>query len=161
MGAQRRRMLPAWTGVVLVAAGFLTFVASFFLLPLYFTACFDPCIAPTPHITTWDFSLNALAQLSVTPVAEAGILVLCYLPLLAAVTVVGCSVGFLVWPHRTLAMWSFRAWLAGSIALGIMLLLVLLLPLLSLIRPNVGFFGMLVGYGLLWAGNRVFLTAHP
>jgi hypothetical protein len=78
-----------------------------------------------------------------------------YLPLLAAVTVVGCNVGFLVRPHRALATWGHRAWLTGSIALVLMLLFVLFVASFFAGRPDSGFLGMLFGYGLLWGGNRV------
>jgi hypothetical protein len=124
-----------------------------FWLPLYVSMV--DCCAPR-YFTVWNLSLNVLSHFQGAPVPDTFLLLLCYLPLLAAVTVVGCSVGFLVHPQRTFAIWSSRGWLIGSIAL------VLLLPFLFLfIRPAIGYLGMLFSYGLFWAGNRIFLTAHP
>lgn len=157
LDARRRLVLPAWAGFLFIALGFLAFGVSYFLLPVDVTTvnCFDSC-TPPGHATAWEYSLNVLSHLSVTPVTEACLLLLCYLPLLAAVMIVGCGIGFLVHPRRTLATWSYRGWLTGFIAL------VLLLPfLLFFVRPDIGYLGMLFGYGLLWGGNRVFLTAHP
>jgi hypothetical protein len=161
MGARRRLVLPAWTGFLLIASGFLSFVVSYFLLPLYVTTvnCFDTC-TPPKHATAWEFSLNLLSHLPGTPVTDTFLLVLCYLPLLAAVTVVGCSIGFLVHPQRTFATWSSRSWLTGSIAL-VLLLLFWLLFLSIFVRPAIGYLGMLFGYGFLRSGNRVFLTVRP
>jgi hypothetical protein len=172
MEARRQLVLPAWKGLVLVAVGFSAFVVSYFLLPLYFTECPGSCFyipSGTHDTTTWEFTLNLrsgweywaneLPHVDISLVTDTLVLALCYLPLLAAVTVVGCGVGFLVRPHRALARWGHRAWWTGSIVLGTMLLLTLLMPLLSLLHPGIGYVGMLVGYALLWGGNRVFRTA--
>lgn len=77
-------------------------------------------------------------------VEAALVLLLCSLPLLAAVTVVGCSsIGFLVYPQRTVAIWSYRVWLAGISTLAIAL------PFLSfvILKAEIGYVGMLFGYG--------------
>lgn len=155
MVARRQFVLPAWAGFLLVAIGFLAFVASYFLLPFYVVNCFDSCANPTYSPTTWAFAANGLSHLSVTPVTSVILVVLCYLPLLIAVAIVGCSFGFLVYPLRTFATWSYRAWLAGSIALVILVLVVLLF-----VWPDIGYPGMLFGYGLLWGGNRILLAAQ-
>jgi hypothetical protein len=172
MVARRQLVLPAWKGFVLVAVGFIVFVTSYFLLPLYFTECPGSCFwipSGTHYTTTWEFTLNlrsgweywanGLPHVDISLVTDTLVLALCYFPLLAAVTVVGCSVGLLVRPRHAVAVWSSRMWLAGSIVLGTMLLFTLLIPLLSLLHPGIGYLGMLVGYGLLWGGNRVFRTA--
>jgi hypothetical protein len=116
--------------------------------------------------TAWQLSLNSLSawqyvvkHVDISLVTWSILLVLDCLHLLAAATVVACSVGFLVWPHRALATWGHRAWLVGSVALALMLLVVLVLAGIVAGGPHLGFLGLLVGYGMLWAGNRVFLTA--
>jgi hypothetical protein len=85
--------------------------------------------------------------------------VLSSLPLLVAVAVVACSFGFLVRPKRALARWGHRAWLVGCIALVLFLLVDLFLFSFFGGGPEKGFFGLLFGYGLLWAGNRVALNS--
>lgn len=158
--ARQRRIALAWTGFLLIVIGFLSFVGSYFLLPVVVVACFDDC--PSTYFTAWETSMRALSLLPVTmgqslffPLVI--VLLLCCLSLLAAVTVLGCSISFLVHRHRALAIWSHRAWLAGII----MLVLALPLVFFPFVRPEIGYLGMLVGYGLLWAGNHVFLTAQP
>ena len=47
------------------------------------------------------------------------------------------------------AFWSTGALVAGSVVLGLMLPLLLILG-----QPDWGYLGMLLGYGLLWAGSR-------
>jgi hypothetical protein len=81
--------------------------------------------------------------------------------LLIAVTGVGCMVGFLVPPHRTVGLWGQRARRAGAIALALMLLWSLVVVVGFRGGPSLGFVGLLVGYGLLWTGNRIVLTARP
>ena len=160
--ARRRRVGSAWTGFLLTGVGFLVFICSYFLLPvLVVVFCLDCGPEPRPHFTAWEMSLRSLALIP----DELGqslifmlvfILFVCYLPLLAAVAVLGCSIGFLVRPHRTFATWNHRVWLAGISALGIAF------PFLFwFVRPDIGYVGMLFGYGLIWGGNRLFLTAYP
>ena len=166
MGASRRFVGPAWRGFLLIGAGFLVFAVSYFLLPLYVTTmtCFDTCSpdqlhAPAQHGTVWEFSLNMAAHLSVsvTPVVDSLIVLLCLLPLFAAVMVVGCSIGFLANPQGMFATWSHRGWRTGITALALIFVLSLVF-LSSVLRPEIGYVGMLLGYGLLWRGNRVFLV---
>ena len=83
---------------------------------------------------------------------------LCYLPLLAAVMVVACLLGFLVRPHRAFVTWSHRVWLTGSITLVLFLLVVLLfIFLLGALflggGPEIRVFRAAFGYGLLWPGQ--------
>ena len=148
-------MLPGWMGFVLAALGLLVLIASFFLPPVYVVSCVDSCAQPKLYATAWAFSLTFLRDLSSSPVANVCFLVLAYLPLFAAVTNAVCSFGFLVWPHRAFVTWSRRAWLTGSIALVLFLLVVMFLASFFGGGPEKGFFGLLLGYGLLWAGNRV------
>ncbi len=146
--------------------GVLVFVASYFLLPVVAYQCEDACgwLYPTTWQlslyteSAWQYEVNALPHFDISLVPSTILLVLYYLPLLAAVTVVGCSLGFLVRPHRALATWGHRAWLTGSIALVLMLLVVLFVAKFFGGGPYSGFLGLLVGYGLLWGGNRVFLN---
>jgi hypothetical protein len=159
MAARRQLVAPAWAGFLLIITGCLSFVGSYFLLPVVEISCFDTCDVPYTYATAWEMSLLSLPALSYPGflVGAAVALALCYLPLLAAVMVVGCSIGFLLHPQRTFANWSHRAWLVGIIAL------VIALAFLSffILHPYIGYGGMLFGYGLFWAGNRLFLTAHP
>lgn len=166
MGARRRLVLPAWAGFVLVVMGVLVFVASYFLLPVIADQCEDACgwLYPTTWqlslygLSAWQYEVNALPQFDISLVPDTILLVLYYLPLLAAVVVVGGSLGFLAHPKRTLVTWSHRAWLTGSIALVLMLLVVLFVAKFFGGGPYSGFLGLLFGYGLLWGGNRVFLN---
>ncbi len=160
MMARRLHALPAWTGFMLAILGLLVLVASFFLPPLDVVPCVDACAQPNRYATAWAFSLNTLSLLPSSPIISVVLLVLCYLPLLAAVMVVACLLGFLVRPHRAFVTWSHRVWLTGSIALVLFLLVVLFLSFVSLGGgPELGFFGLMFGYGLLWAGNRVALNS--
>lgn len=159
MEMRRQPVFPAWAGFVLAALGLLALVVSFFLPPLYVTDCFDSCAQPKHYATAWVFSRSTLSLLPSSPITSAAILVLCYLPLIAAVIAVSCLFGFLVRPHREFATWSYRVWLVGSIALVLLLLVVLFLVSFFSGRPEKGFFGLLLGYGLLWAGNRVVLNS--
>jgi hypothetical protein len=163
MDVRRRRVFLAWMGFVLAILGLLVLVVSFFLLPLDVVPCSDACAQPQLSATAWEYSLTSLRDLPASLVFNVCLLVLCYLPLLAAVMVVACLLGFLIRPHRAFVTWSRRAWLTGSIALVLFLLVVLLLVFLlgALFLgggPEVGFFGLLFGYGLLWAGNHVAFT---
>jgi hypothetical protein len=225
-------VLPAWTGVVLAVLGLLVFVVSYVLLPLFYPYCYGPCTRYDSG-ALWQFALAAVSKLQddvqslpdpefvfsllndaifygiflvlsvlalLAAVTVVGcsvgwlvrphpaftvwghrawrtgsialvLMLLCILllivlsvgglPLLAAVTVVGCFVGSLVPPHRERAVWGHRAWRTGSIALVLMLLCILLVAVLFRSGPYLGFFGLLAGYGLLWAGSRVFPTARP
>ena len=155
MSVRRSRVLLAWTGCGLSALGLLVLVISFFLLPLDVVPCVDSCAQPNRYTTAWALSLNTLSLLPSSPIISVVLLVLCYLPLLAAVMVVACLLGFLVWPHRAFVTWSHRVWLTGSIALVLLLLVALFLASFFSGGPEKGFFGLLFGYGLLWAGNRV------
>lgn len=159
MEVRQQRVLPALIGFALAALGLLALVVSFVLPPLCVVSCVDACAQPKLYATAWAFSLTLLANLPISPVINVFILVLCYLPLLAAVMVVACLLGFLVWPHHAFVMWGFRAWLAGSIALVLLLLVVLFLVSFFSGGPEKGFWGLLFGYGLLWAGNRVALNS--
>ncbi|MGZ3582573.1 MAG: hypothetical protein ACXWQR_02575 [Ktedonobacterales bacterium] len=148
MEARHRLVVPPWVGFLLIVVGFLTFVGSYFLLPIAAVACFDDC--PSAYFTAWEMSMRGLSNLPVFLGPSVIILVLCYLPLLAAVTL-------LVHPQLTFATWNHRAWLAGISALGIAFLGLFF----SFIRPDIGYLGMLFGYALFWAGNRLLLTSHP
>ena len=160
MMARRLHALPAWTGFMLAVLGLLVLVASFFLPPLYVVPCVDSCAQPKSlrHSVGifadlhWRFSHPLRSSMSC-------ILVLCYLPLLAAVMVVACLLGFLVRPHRAFVTWSHRVWLTGSIALVLFLLVVSFLFSFFRGGPELGFWGLMFGYGLLWAGNRVVLNS--
>ena len=159
MMARRLHALPAWMGFMLAILGLLVLVASFFLPPLDVVPCLDSCAQPNRYTTAWALSLNTLSLLPSSPIISVVLLVLAFLPLLAAVTVVACLLGFLVRPHRAFVTWSHRAWLTGSIALVLFLLVVTFLFSFFLGGPELGFFGLLFGYGLLWAGNRVALNS--
>jgi hypothetical protein len=157
MGARQPRVVLRWAGFLLIVTGFLAFLASYFLLPIYVTTlnCFDYC-TPPKRATTWEFSQNLLAGFSIAPVFDSLVLVLLYLPLLAALVVMGSGLGFLANPDRAFALWIRRGALTGSIAL------ILLFPFtLILSRPEIGYFGMLAGYAACWGGYVLYLTAHP
>ena len=159
--ARLRRVGSAWTGFLLTGVGFLVFICSYFLLPvLVVVFCLDCGPEPRPQVTAWETSLRVLSFVQVdrdqSLILMLVFILLCYLPLLAAVAALGCSIGFLVHPHRTFATWNHRVWLAGISALGIAF------PFLFwFVRPDIGYVGMLFGYGLIWGGNRLFLTAYP
>ena len=155
MGVHRRRVFLAWMGFMLSILGLLVLVASFFLLPLDVVPCFDSCAQPQLSATAWEYSLTSLRDLPASLVFNVCLLVLSYLPLLVAVAVVACSVGFLVRLQRTFARWGHRVWLVGGIALVLFLLVDFFLAAFFGEGPGKGFFGLLFGYGLLWAGNRV------
>lgn len=152
--ALRRRAVSAWIGFLLIAAGFVVVAVSYFLFPVFVVSCFYHCGAPV-YSTAWELSKYGLSNFPDSPAVNA--LVLSSLPLLAVTTVVGCSICFLVAPHRMFAIWSYRALVAGFIALVILVTFLLYFGT----EPQIGYVGMLLGYGLLWGGNRLFLTAHP
>jgi hypothetical protein len=156
MQARARYATPTLTGLILIGAGFLVFVGSYFLLPLYVTTvnCFDVC-EPSMSATMWELSLRLLANANFSPVGSVVILALLQIPLLAAVVGIGCSLAYRVRAHRMLAVWRKRAWVAGSAALFLMLPL-----LLVMVRPDWGYLGMLLGVGMCWAGTRI-LSAPP
>jgi hypothetical protein len=107
--------------------GLLLFGVSYYLLPVDAIHCRDMCgQGQTWDYTTmgqlsryalsaWQYEMNAQPQFSSSVVLDTILLVAHYLPLLAAVTVVGCSVGFLVRLHRTFTVWGHRAWLTGEL----------------------------------------------
>jgi hypothetical protein len=100
--------------------------------------------------------MDWLESLPNNPLGASFVLLLHYLPLLAIAIAVGCGIGFLIYPRRVLMKWIFRSWVAGGIALLIML------PLLFFFRrPEIGYLGMILSYGLFWGGNRLFRMAHP
>lgn len=155
---RRQRGGSTWVGFLLTGVGFFAFVGSYFLLPVVEISCFDTCDVPYTYLTAWEMSMRALLGLSDPGflVAGAFALFLSYVPLLAAVTIVGCSIGYLVHPHRTFVTWNYRAWLVG------ISVVVIALPFLSffILHPYIGYVGMLFGYALFWGGNRLFLTAN-
>lgn len=157
----RRLILASGASFLLVIVGLLAFVGSYFLLPLYLTTlnCFDSC-TPPKYATAWEFSLNVLSRFSFSPPVSAGILVLLWIPLLAAAAVLGCSFGLLVYPRRAFATGIRLSGLMGGSALVLSLLLYLVF-LSGFIRPGLGYPGMLVGYGLFWGGGRLLVTVHP
>jgi hypothetical protein len=169
METRLRLVLPDWTGLVLVVMGALLFIASYFLLPVAVEGCVDSYCGYTYPTTwqlsqyalsAWEYWVNAVPHLDISLVTDTIVLALYYLPLLAAATVVACSAGFLVWSHRAFTTWGRRAWLTGSIALAPMVLIFLLLTAFFGGEPQIGFLGLLVGYGVLWAGKRI-SSAQP
>jgi len=157
MTTQQRQTAPAWRGFFLIVVGFLAFIVSYFLLPLYITTvnCFDYCTPPVHH-TTWEDSLIILEHIPYNPFIDLVVLILDYLPLLAVLIIFGLGVGFLIQPQRFFVKWLFRSWLTGIVSL-----LSALPFLFFLSRPEIGYLGMLVSYGLFFGGYRVFLAAHP
>lgn len=155
MQVRRSSVILASTGLLLAILGLLVLVVTFFLLPLDVVPCSDACAQPQLSATAWEYSLTSLRDLPASLVFNVCLLVLSYLPLLVAVAVVVGSFGFLVRPQRAFARWVHRAWLVGCIALVLFLLVDLFLASFLGGGPEKGFFGLLFGYGLLWAGNRV------
>jgi hypothetical protein len=157
MGARARSTVSTLTGLALIVVGLLVFAGAYFLLPLFLTTvnCFDVCGPPLTR-TMWEDSQHLLANLAFFPVANVLILVLHHLPPLGAVAGVGCTIAYRVSALRAFAIWSRRAWFAGAAAL----LLILLLSLLGS-QPELGYLGMLVGYGVCWVGSRLLLSAQP
>jgi hypothetical protein len=137
----------------MIGAGFLVFIGAYFLLPLFITgglACGDVCDSPK-SVTILELLLRALSGLTLYPIGNTLFLALLSLPLLGAVVGVGCSLVYLVQLRRALAVWSTVALVVGTVAL-----FPLMVPLFAVLgRPDIGYLGMLVGYGLLWAGSRL------
>lgn len=157
MEAHTQSRMPALVGLVLIIVGFVVFVGSYFLLPLFVTtlfSCFDVC-GPAISRTAWEDSLYLLANFEFFPIANTLVLALYHLPLLAAVVGVGYSLAYRVRPSLSLAIWSRRIWIVGTIALIVMLLLLLIGA-----RPDWGYLGMLLGYGMCWVGSRL-LAGYP
>jgi hypothetical protein len=146
----------AWSSFLLIIGGFVLFIISYFLLPLYETiSCFDACTPPV-HRTAWVSSLRFLLDFSFAPVAASFALTLHYLPLLAVLLMLGFSAGFLLHPQRRYTTWYHLSWIVGISAL-----LIALPFLFFFIHPDIGYVGMLLSYGLFYGGHRLFLSAHP
>lgn len=157
MGPRLRPSVAGWAGSALIVVGFLLVAVSYFLLPLYVTTlnCFDACTPPKTG-TAWELSLNVLSHVQNTPIPNALDLALAYLPLLGAVVGTGGSIAYLVHPRRMFAGWSNRAFVAGTVAL------IIIVPFLVVMtRPDAGSVGMVLGYGLFWGGNHLVLSARP
>jgi hypothetical protein len=153
MEARARYSVSTVIGLLLLFMGFLVFIGAYFLLPLFITgglACGDVCASPK-SVTILELLLRALSGLTLYPIGNTLFLALLSLPLLGAVVGVGCSLVYLVQSRRALAVWSTVALVVGTVAL-----FPIMVPLFAVLgRPDVGYLGMLVGYGLLWAGSRL------
>ena len=111
---------------------------------------------PPTHRTAWEESMVILAQIPNDPFSNSVILAFHYLPLLATLMIFGSGIGYLIHPQRFFVRWLFPSWLTG------IAILFIALPFLTVFtRPEIGYFGMLVSYGLFFGGYRVFLAAHP
>jgi hypothetical protein len=156
MRGRLSRTAPVWTGLM---TGFLVFVVAYFLLPVLLAngvvTCGDVCVSPK-SFSMWTLSLYQLSNFRLAPLGHALVLVALLLPLLGAVGGAGCSLVYHVRARHVFAVWSTGALVAGSVVLGLLLPLVLILG-----QPGWGYLGMLVGYGLLWAGSRRLLAAPP
>ena len=159
MAAIRQWAKSVWAGFLLLVFGFLIMLTSYFLLPLFVsTFCFDTCQEPiTPYApTAWESSMRFISSFWISPLANSFALLIQYLPIVTAAVIVGSGITFLARPRHVLITWIFRWWLVGLIALGVGL------PFLSIYsHPGTGYFGMLVSFGLFWAGNRLIRAAHP
>jgi hypothetical protein len=156
MGIQQRRS-PLIMSSFLIISGFVMFIISYFLLPLAVTtaSCIDTCTPPI-HRTMWGSSLQILSSFSNFSFSTLCILVLHYLPLLAGLLMLGCSLGFLIQPRRFFVVWFYRIWFTGMSAL------LLILPLLIFfMQPEIGYPFLLLSYGLIFGGYRLFLGAYP
>jgi len=155
MRARVRPTLSTLTGLALIVAGFLVFVGAYFLLPLFITGgltCGDVCNSPK-SVTISELLLRALSLFALEPIPNTLFLALLSLPLLGAVVGVGYSLAYRVRARRAVAVWSTGALVAGTVAL-----FPLMVPLFAILgHPETGYLGMLLGYGLLWAGNRLLL----
>lgn len=159
MGARVPSKASIFVGLALIVAG-----EGYSFAPIFCSHSMSrqrtalTAVAVLPYPTQCgELSLRLLSRFEVAPIGNALVLGLCYLPLLSAVVGVGCGIIYLIWARRAFAVWSIGALIAGGAALCLMLPLLLLLPF----RPQTGYLGMLVGYGLLWAGNRLLLRAPP
>lgn len=147
MKINQQLIFPRLSGIFLIIIGFISFVISYFFLPLFVTAlnCFDSCTSPH-NGTTWDASLRLLSGLSFFPLFIF-LLVLCYLPLITIFILFGDSIIFYFKPRIAYVKWFNRSWWIGIIPLIIML------PFLFFfILPQIGYLGMLVGFVLLRIG---------
>jgi hypothetical protein len=144
-------------GLTLIGAGFLVFVVAYFLFPVLLAngvlTCGDVCVWPKSS-SMWTLSLYQLSNFRFAPIGRALVLAALFLPLVGAVGGAGCSLVYHVRARHVFAFWSTGAVVAGSVELGLMLPLLLLLG-----QPDWGYLGMLLGYGLLWAGSRRLLAA--
>ena len=156
MGEPARFTVNAVTSLALIGAGFLVFVVAYFLLPVLLAngvlTCGDVCVSPKPS-SMWTLSLYQLSHFRLAPIGRALVLAVLFLPLLGAVGGAGCSLVYHVQARHGCAVWSTGALIAGYVVLCLMLPLLLLLG-----RPDWGYVGMLLGYGLLWAGSRRLLA---
>lgn len=160
MEARQRLAVPAWVGLVLSVVGVLALVGAYFLLPLWeipASVCEQGiCENPFRQMTGWETTLNLLTTLPSSTFGNVALLVMFNLPLLAAVTIVGCHVGLLVHPHRTFAVWTAGVWGAGIVAIVLMFFL---LSLFS--HPWTGYLAMWLGYAVLWGSNILLRFARP
>jgi hypothetical protein len=159
MRGQLSRTAPVWTSLTLIGAGFLVVVVAYFLLPVLLAngvlTCGDVCVSPKSS-SLWTLSLYQLANFRFAPLGRALVLAVLFLPLLGAAGGAGWSLVYSVRARHVFAVWSTGALVAGSGVLGLMLPLLLIFG-----QPDWGYLGMLVGYGLLWAGSRRLLAAPP
>lgn len=154
MGTHQRRTKSHWRGFLLIIIGFLSFNVSYFFLPFYGTTlnCLDTC-SPPIYRTAWESSLQVLSHFSIAPFADSVVLILHYLPSIAALMVLAGSIGFIIHPQLFSLKWIYRSLLTGMITL------LIALPFLFFFsRPEIGYLGMLLGYGLFFGGYRLFLT---
>jgi hypothetical protein len=156
MEARARYSVSTVIGLLLLFVGLLVFIGTYFLLPLFITgglACGDVCASPK-SVTILELLLRALSGLPLYPIGNTLFLALLSLPLLGVT--VGCVIANCVHARRALAIWSTVALVVGTVAL-----FPLMVPLFAVLgRPVIGYLGMLVGYGLLWVGSRLLLSAQ-
>jgi hypothetical protein len=135
------------------------FVVAYFLLPVLLAngvlTCGDVCMSPKSS-SMGTLVLYQLANFRFAPIGRALILAALFLPLLGAMGGAGWSLVYHVRARHGFAVWSTGALVAGSVVLGLMLPLLLILG-----QPELGYVGMLLGYGLLWVGSRRLLAAPP
>jgi hypothetical protein len=147
---------PGWTSLALVGTGFLVFVIAYFVFPFILVngvfSCGDVCISPR-SFSMWELSQYQLSNFRRAPIGYTLAIAVVLLPLLGVVVAVVCSLAYYAWARRAFVVWSTGALVAGSAAL-----IALLLPSLVLGRPDWGYLGMVIGYGLTWAGSRRLLS---
>ena len=159
MGVRRRPLGWAVPGEVLVALGCLCLVVSY-LLPLSVCGSVLLC-GPQPSYTyAWDATVRMWPGVVASSdmqsaLGAAFLLVVTNLPVLAAVTMLGASIGFLVHPDGRLVTWNRWAW-----RLGISAVVILFLPVHFISVAGLGYTGMWVGYGVLWGGNHLLYSAQ-
>lgn len=154
MSMRRRPVEVALPGCALIVLGFLSVVASYFLLPYAVVGPGLDITATPTSVTAWEVTVRVWRSVAAPydlqlALGSAFALLLVNLPLLAAMVILGWEVDVLVHPHRTFVTWSGVARVVGIAALLIQL------PFFIFARPGVGYVGMLVGYGLLWGGSRL------